>query len=58
MPVHGVEQETVITFHDWREVDGLKYPFRMEVSNGQTVIFQSVEHNPVLDNGLFTMPAS
>lgn len=45
--------------HDYRDVDGIKYPFRLEYSRkggSNTYIFEDVRHNIPVEDTLFIMP--
>jgi zinc protease len=47
------------TFRDYREVDGVRIPFRTDVQEGKdkfTIKIKSVTHNVPLDAGTFTKP--
>ncbi len=59
-PEEGVE-ETRIIMSDFREVDGLKYPFRFEMSlvesdETRLMIVESIVHNTEIDPAIFEMP--
>jgi hypothetical protein len=46
-------------FSDWREVDGVKIPFKTtELTAGATYIYtlEEVKHNVPLDEGIFRQP--
>ncbi len=45
--------EVVTKFSDWRDVDGVKYPFRIETSAGQVVVFNKTETNVSIDKSIF-----
>ena len=54
---------TTITFGDWREIDGVKFPFAIEEERdapGQTFVFytRKVEVNVPIEDGLFLQPPS
>lgn len=62
-----VEKEAVQTrttfFSDYREVQGLRLPFRLRVSNGETqydqlVTYESYEINPAIEAARFEVPRS
>ena len=54
-------QVIITTYSDYQEVDGLYFPFSMtfksEGEEGQTIEFDTMELNPVLEEGFFTFPA-
>lgn len=55
--------ETTITFGDWREIDGVKFPFAIEEERdapGQTFVFYTrrIEVNVPLEDALFLQPPS
>ncbi|MFY9690412.1 MAG: hypothetical protein WA369_13870 [Candidatus Acidiferrales bacterium] len=48
-------------FDDYREVDGIKRPFTIQETAGETVLtihVTEVRHNVLLDDSVFTMPAA
>jgi zinc protease len=48
-------------FDDYREVDGIKRPFTIRETSGETVLtirVTEVRHNVLLDDSVFTMPAA
>jgi zinc protease len=48
-------------FDDYREVDGIKRPFRIQESTGDqvvTITVTEVRHNVLLDDSVFTKPAA
>jgi len=52
-----VEQET--EFLDYKEVDGIKLPFRVKAQSSvqnYTVVFTKIEHNVLVDETLFSKP--
>jgi len=56
------EMELETTFGDYKEVDGLLFPFSIEskpkgAPQGATITVESIELNPTLDDGSFAMPA-
>lgn len=59
--VQGQEVETETTFGNYQEVDGLLFPFSMEMKAkgapaGQNITIEKVELNPELDEASFAMP--
>lgn len=58
--IGGAPGDVVQTFTDFREVDGLTYPFAMSSTfNGQpsaSVSIEEIEVDPDLEEGLFTKP--
>ena len=59
IPEFGNVEQT-LTFADFRDVDGIKVPFRLEGSSSVqtfTIIVSSVEHNVKIDPALFVKPA-
>jgi hypothetical protein len=51
--------EQTIEFLDYREVDGVKIPFRLAASSSvqnYTITFTKVEHNVRIDETLFSKP--
>lgn len=53
------EMPSITTMSDYRDVDGLKMPFKMVISAGQmeqVVTMTSIEHNIEVDNGVFGPP--
>jgi zinc protease len=60
---HGPDGITkfVEDFEDFREVDGIKLPFTLHQTNGDTLLtitLDDVHHNVELDDGEFTKPAA
>ena len=52
--------EQVVEFADFRDVDGIKVPFKLKNSNAMqtfTVAITKVEHNVKIDPALFAKPA-
>jgi hypothetical protein len=54
--------ETTITFGDWREINGVKFPFAIEEERdapGQTFVFytKKIEVNVPLEDAIFRMPS-
>ena len=54
---------TTVTFGDWREIGGVKFPFAIEEERdapGQTFVIytKKIEVNVPIDEGIFRMPAS
>lgn len=59
VPQLGQEMEQTIEFFDYREVDGVKIPFRLVATlpvQNYTVTFTKVEHNVRIDETLFSKP--
>lgn len=57
--IQGQEQEIEMVFGDYKEVDGLMFPFSVEVGSGQGhqgIIIDSVEVNSEVDDSVFEMP--
>lgn len=46
--------EQTMTFSDYRAIDGVKVPFQIVYSTGQTVKFTKIEHNVPFDDALFS----
>jgi outer membrane lipoprotein-sorting protein len=56
------EMELETSFGDYKEVDGLLFPFSIETKakgqpQGMTITVQSIELNPKIDPAVFAMPA-
>jgi hypothetical protein len=61
IPQLGREVEQTTEFLDFREVDGIKIPFRLMSSSSVqsfTITLDKVEHNVQVDQTLFSKPAS
>lgn len=56
MNQQGHMEQTVVTFTDYRAVNGVKFPHRLVYSNGQEVTFSDVEVNVAMPDKLFAMP--
>ena len=59
VPQLGREIEQTVEFFDYREVDGVKIPFRLVATSpvqNYTVTFTKVEHNVRIDEALFSKP--
>lgn len=59
IPQLGQEVEQTTEFFDYKEVDGVKLPFRITTSSSVqtlTITFTSVEHNGKIDDALFVKP--
>lgn len=59
VPQLGQEVEQTTEFLDYREVDGIKLPFRLVATSSvqnYTVTFTKVEHNVRIDETLFSKP--
>jgi len=57
----GGEIEQTTEFSDIREVDGVKIPFQMKITNpAQTIIIKvnKVEHNTTIEDSIFVKPAA
>ncbi|MDX1645130.1 MAG: hypothetical protein R3244_12315, partial [Thermoanaerobaculia bacterium] len=57
--VQGMEQEVEMVFGDYKEIDGLMFPFSVEVGGAQGsqgIIIDSVEVNAEVDDSVFEMP--
>jgi hypothetical protein len=60
IPQLGREIEQTIEFLDYREVDGVKVPFRLQLSSAVqnfTLTIDKIEHNLPVDEKLFSKPA-
>lgn len=60
IPQLGQEVEQTTEFLDYKDVDGVKVPFRLRTSSSiqsLTITFTSVEHNVKVDDSLFVKPA-
>jgi len=61
IPQMGGEIEQTTEFSDLREVDGVKVPFQMKITNpAQTLIIKvnKVEHNTAIEDSMFVKPAA
>jgi hypothetical protein len=61
VPQFGGEIEQTTTFSDYRDVDGVKLPFRLQTTSSVqnfTITFTTVEHNVPIDRALFVKPAA
>ncbi len=59
-PPIGQDVEQVTEFLDYKEVDGIKLPFRLRSSSSMqnfTITVSKVEHNVKVDETLFVKPA-
>lgn len=59
--VQGQEVEGETLFGNYQEVDGLLFPFSIEMKSkmgSQTVIIEKAELNPLLEDSAFKMPAA
>jgi hypothetical protein len=59
VPQLGQETEQTVEYFDYREVDGVKVPFRLAATSSvqnYTVTFTKVEHNVRIDETLFSKP--
>jgi outer membrane lipoprotein-sorting protein len=60
IPQLGQEVEQTTEFFDYKELDGVKVPYRIKTSSSiqsLTITFTSVEHNIKVDDALFVKPA-
>ena len=60
VPQLGGEIEQTTEFSDYRDVDGIKYPFRIKSSSSAqniTIALSKVEHNVAVDDKLFVKPS-
>jgi outer membrane lipoprotein-sorting protein len=60
IPQLGQEVEQTTEFFDYKDIDGVKIPFRFTTSSAiqsLTITFTSVEHNVKVDDSLFVKPA-
>jgi hypothetical protein len=61
VPQLGREVELMTEFLDYREVDGIKLPFRLKVTSpvqNYTITITKMEHNVRIDETLFSKPAT
>jgi hypothetical protein len=61
VPQLGREIEQTTVFSDFREVDGVKLPFRLKATSpvqNYTIVISKVEHNVPVDESLFSKPAT
>ena len=61
VPQLGREVEQTMDFVDYREVDGVKLPFRLKATSAVqnfTIALTKVEHNVPIDETLFSKPAT
>jgi len=61
VPQLGQDVEQTTEFLDYREVDGIKIPFRLKISSSVqsfTITTTKVEHNVKLDPSMFVKPAA
>ncbi len=57
----GADVEQTAEVSDFRDVDGIKVPFRLRTSSAVqtvTIVVTSVEHNVKVDDALFRKPAT
>lgn len=59
--VSGQEVETKMTQSNFKQVDGITYPFSAEIESpampgAMTMVVKSVQVNPVVDESIFAMP--
>lgn len=60
VPQIGQEVEQTTVFSDYREVDGVKVPFRVEATSSvqnYTIVIANVQHNVPINDALFSKPA-
>ena len=60
VPEAGGEVEQKSELEDYREVDGVKLPFVVKISNGMqdiSVTLNKIEHNKPVDEAIFSKPA-
>ena len=60
VPQLGQDVEQITDFLDYKEVDGIKIPFRLKSSSSIqnfTITVSKVEHNAKVDDTLFVKPA-
>ena len=61
VPQLGQDVEQTTEFQDYREIDGVKVPFRLRSTSSVqsfTVTFTKIEHNVSVDEKLFAKPAT
>jgi hypothetical protein len=61
VPQLGTEVEQTTDFSDYREVDGVKLPFRLKATSAiqnYTITITKVEHNIQVDETLFSKPGT
>jgi outer membrane lipoprotein-sorting protein len=61
IPQLGQEVEQTTEFFDYKEVDGVKVPFRIKTSSSIqtiTITLTGIEHNVKVDNALFVKPGA
>ena len=61
VPQLGREVEQTTDFLDYRDVDGIKLPFRLNATSAvqnYTIVITKVEHNVRIDETLFSKPAT
>jgi hypothetical protein len=60
VPQLGTDLEQTVEFSDYRDVDGVKTPFRARSVNqvqSLTITLTKVEHNTPIDESMFKKPA-
>jgi hypothetical protein len=60
VPQLGTDVEQTVEFSDYRDVTGMKVPFRTRSVNqlqALTIVFTTVEHNKAIDDASFAKPA-
>ncbi len=61
IPQLGQEVEQTTEFFDYKDIDGVKVPFRITISSSVqsiTITLTSVEHNVKVDDSLFVKPGA
>jgi hypothetical protein len=61
VPQLGRDVEQTTEFLDFREVDGVKLPFRLKATSAvqsYTIAVTKIEHNVPIDDTLFSKPAA
>jgi hypothetical protein len=61
VPQLGREMEQTTDFLDYREIDGIKLPFRAKATSSvqnYTIVVTKVEHNVRIDETLFSKPVT
>jgi hypothetical protein len=60
VPELGQKLDLTTDLLDYREVDGVKLPFKLSTSSAvqnYTIAFEKIEHNVPIDAAVFTKPA-
>jgi outer membrane lipoprotein-sorting protein len=61
VPQLGQQVEQTVETSDYRDVDGVKLPFRLQATSSvqnYTIVITKVEHNVAIDETLFSKPAA